>query len=130
VHEVAPGEDGQIVRLRLEDPDLLAQYIGVVPLWSVCQKAASALELGPQSPPEVAAVHAAWCSGKSPRKLGPDRVAEFVDALRVYEVQYGLLDQPYLDAWAARLEGLGATRTAAFVREAADVYAARRLLAV
>jgi hypothetical protein len=28
---------------------------------------------------------------------------QFVDALRVYEVQHGLLDQPYLDAWAARL---------------------------
>lgn len=28
---------------------------------------------------------------------------QFVDALRVYEVQYGLLDQSYLDAWAARL---------------------------
>jgi hypothetical protein len=28
---------------------------------------------------------------------------QFVDALRVYEVQYGLLDQSYLDTWAARL---------------------------
>ena len=32
---------------------------------------------------------------------------QFVDALRVYEVQHGLLDQSYLDAWAARL-GVGA----------------------
>lgn len=29
---------------------------------------------------------------------------QFVDALRVYEVQHGLLDQPYLDAWATRLD--------------------------
>jgi hypothetical protein len=28
---------------------------------------------------------------------------QFVDALRVYEVQHGRLDQSYLDAWAARL---------------------------
>lgn len=28
---------------------------------------------------------------------------QFIDALRVYEVQHGLLDQSYLDAWAARL---------------------------
>jgi propanediol dehydratase small subunit len=35
-----------------------------------------------------------------------------------------------LDAWAAKLDGLGAGRTAAFVREAAVVYAQRRLLAV
>lgn len=29
---------------------------------------------------------------------------QFIDALRVYEVQHGLLDQSYLDAWAARLD--------------------------
>lgn len=34
-----------------------------------------------------------------------------------------------LEEWAARLEGYGATRTAAFVREAASAYADRRLLA-
>ena len=28
---------------------------------------------------------------------------QFVDALRVYEVQHGRLDPSYLDAWAARL---------------------------
>jgi len=35
-----------------------------------------------------------------------------------------------LEEWAARLEELGAGRTAAFVREAAAAYAERRLLAV
>lgn len=35
-----------------------------------------------------------------------------------------------LAGWAARLDGLGAVRTAAFVREAAAAYAERRLLAV
>lgn len=34
-----------------------------------------------------------------------------------------------LEAWAVKLEGWGATRTAAFVREAASVYTARNLLA-
>jgi propanediol dehydratase small subunit len=34
-----------------------------------------------------------------------------------------------LEAWASRLEGNGATRTAAFVREAAAAYAERGLLA-
>ena len=28
---------------------------------------------------------------------------QFGDALRVYEVQHGILDQAYLDAWAVRL---------------------------
>lgn len=35
-----------------------------------------------------------------------------------------------LESWAEQLEGWGASRTAAFVREAAAVYAERRLLAV
>jgi propanediol dehydratase small subunit len=35
-----------------------------------------------------------------------------------------------LGEWAERLDGWGAPRTAAFVREAASVYAERRLLAV
>lgn len=34
-----------------------------------------------------------------------------------------------LEAWAAKLEGLGAVKTAAFVREAAAAYAERGLLA-
>ena len=34
-----------------------------------------------------------------------------------------------LEGWAARLEGYGATKTAAFVREAATAYAGRGLLA-
>ncbi len=34
-----------------------------------------------------------------------------------------------LQAWADRLDGAGASRTAAFVREAAEAYAARALLA-
>jgi hypothetical protein len=29
---------------------------------------------------------------------------QFVDALRVYEVQHGQLDQSYLETWAARLD--------------------------
>ena len=30
-------------------------------------------------------------------------LAEFVDALRVYEVQHGRLDESYLDRWATTL---------------------------
>jgi len=36
---------------------------------------------------------------------------------------------PELEGWAERLDGWGAVRTAAFVREAADAYAERGLLA-
>ena len=33
---------------------------------------------------------------------------QFVDALRVYEVQHGRLDEIYLDRWAATLDLTGA----------------------
>jgi len=33
---------------------------------------------------------------------------QFVDALRVYEVQHGRLDESYLDRWAATLGLTGA----------------------
>jgi hypothetical protein len=42
---------------------------------------------------------------------------QFVDALRVYEVQYGVLDQAYLDAWAAKL---GVTELLAKLRSEAE----------
>jgi hypothetical protein len=42
---------------------------------------------------------------------------QFVDALRVYEVQHGLLDQSYLDTWAARL---GVTALLAKLRSEAE----------
>jgi hypothetical protein len=76
------GEDGQITRLRLADPDVAAELLGLRPLWRVCSdalhqlKAAGALA-------RCQAVYEAWCAGKAPRKLGPDRVRDFVDAHRV-----------------------------------------------
>ena len=42
---------------------------------------------------------------------------QFGDALRVYEVQYGLLDQSHLDTWAARL---GVTEALARLRSEAQ----------
>ncbi|MGH9649097.1 MAG: hypothetical protein ACRD3I_01370, partial [Terriglobales bacterium] len=41
---------------------------------------------------------------------------QFGDALRVYEVQYGLLDQSYLDTWAT---SLGVTEMLARLRSEA-----------
>ena len=53
-----------------------------------------------------------------------DELLEIYTALRP-----GRSSPAELEAWAARLEGLGASRTAAFVREAAAVYVDRRLVA-
>lgn len=50
---------------------------------------------------------------------------EIYTALRPHRSSAGDLDE-----WASRLEAWGAARTAAFVREAAAVYAERGLLAV
>ena len=37
-------------------------------------------------------------------KLSGGSEKQFIDALRVYEVQYEVLDRPYLNEWAGRLE--------------------------
>lgn len=37
-------------------------------------------------------------------KLSGGSEKQFIDALRVYEVQYEILNRPYLDEWASRLE--------------------------
>ena len=51
-------------------------------------------------------------------------ILEIYTALRPHRSTAGELEE-----WAARLDSAGATATAAFVREAADVYAKRGLLA-
>ena len=79
------GEDGQIERVRLLDAEALAGCLEVEPLWRICEAAARALALTDESPAALRAVYAAWCAGKAPRKLGPDRVQDFVDAQRVID---------------------------------------------
>jgi propanediol dehydratase small subunit len=54
----------------------------------------------------------------------PDR--ELLDVYTALRPRRSTADE--LEAWAAHLEGLGAPANAAFVREAAEVYAARGLL--
>ena len=53
-----------------------------------------------------------------------DELLEIYTALRP-----GRSTPAELEAWAARLDDLGALRTASFVREAAAVYVERRLVA-
>jgi propanediol dehydratase small subunit len=57
-------------------------------------------------------------------RVGDDELLAIYTALRP-----GRSTSEELEAWAARLDELGATRNAAFVREAAGVYADRSLLA-
>lgn len=78
------GDNGQITRLRLADPDAAAELLGVRPLWRVCDDAFHQLEAA-GALARCQAVYEAWCSGKAPRKLGPDRVRDFVDAHRVID---------------------------------------------
>lgn len=97
------GDDGQITRLRVVNADRLAVFLGVDPLWDACSAAATALGLGETSPPMVRALHAAWCAGRSPRKLGPNRVCDFVDALRVIDARRDSSDDAPLRRVSARL---------------------------
>jgi propanediol dehydratase small subunit len=78
----------------------------------------------------------ALAAGRSQLAENLERAAELAaipddELLEIYTaLRPGRSTAADLERWAARLEGLGAARTAAFVREAAGVYAERRLLAV
>src|SRR3989337_2126708 len=77
----------------------------------------------------------AHAAGRAPLAESLERAAELAgvpddELLAVYTVlRPRRATAPELEEWAARLEGHGAARTAAFVREAAAVYAERGLLA-
>lgn len=74
-------------------------------------------------------------AGREQLAAGLERAAELTavpdaELLEVYTaLRPGRSSLEELETWAARLEQLGATRTASFVREAAAAYAERGLLA-
>jgi propanediol dehydratase small subunit len=72
-------------------------------------------------------------AGRDQLAKGIERAAELTrvsddELLAIYTALRPGRSGDELEAWAARLDGLGAPRTAGFVREAAAVYAARGLL--
>ena len=77
----------------------------------------------------------ARAAGRTQLAEGLDRAAELAgvpdeELLAVYTaLRPGRSTTAELEAWASRLEELGAPRTAAFVREAAAVYVGRGLVA-
>ena len=78
--------------------------------------------------------HVARAAGRTQLAEGLERAAELTDVpddelLAIYTaLRPGRSTAEQLEGWAARLDELGATRNAAFVREAAGVYADRSLL--
>jgi propanediol dehydratase small subunit len=120
-------------------PDLVTTPSGV-PLDGVTLDAARAGSLGAdemRATPETLRLQAEVARG-----AGRTQLAENLErAAELASVPDGLLLQAYtalrpgrataaeLEEWAERLEGFEATKTAAFVREAASAYAERGLLA-
>jgi propanediol dehydratase small subunit len=78
----------------------------------------------------------ARAAGRSPLAENLERAAELAgvpdgELLEIYTaLRPRRSTAAELESWAVRLEEWGAPRTAAFVREAAEAYAERRLLAV
>ena len=77
----------------------------------------------------------ARAAGREPLAESLERAAELAlvpddELLEIYTaLRPGRSTAAQLEAWAARLDGYAAERTAAFVREAAAVYEQRGLLA-
>jgi propanediol dehydratase small subunit len=120
-------------------PDLIATP-GGVPLAGVTLAAVRAGAVGAE---EIRATPATLrLQAEVARAAGRTQLAECLErAAELAGVPHELLLDVYtalrprrataaeLEEWAARLEGFGAAKTAAFVREAAAVYAERGLLA-
>ncbi len=118
-------------------PDLVSTPSGL-PLAAVTLDAARAGALAGddlRATAETLALQAdvARAAGRRQLAEGIERAAELTGVpddqlLAIYTaLRPGRSTPGELESWAARLEGLGAPRNAAFVREAADAYRARGL---
>jgi propanediol dehydratase small subunit len=120
-------------------PDLVST-LGGTPLDEVTLEAVRAGRISardaratPETLRRQAAV--ARAAGREPLAESFERAAELAavpdeELLQIYtSLRPGRSSAAQLEGWAARLDGHGAERTAAFVREAAAVYEQRGLLA-
>jgi propanediol dehydratase small subunit len=120
-------------------PDLVST-LGGTPLAEVTLEAVRAGRIAARdarATPETLRRQAAVASaaGRQPLAESLERAAELTlvpdeELLEIYtSLRPGRSTTAQLESWAARLDGYGAERTAAFVREAAAVYEQRGLLA-
>lgn len=125
--------------LGTQRPDLVSTP-GGLPLEDVTLDALRAGRVGAgeiRATPETLRMQAevALASGRVQLAANLERAAELAAVpddllLDVYTaLRPGRATASELEGWAARLEGYGATKTAAFVREAGTAYAGRGLLA-
>jgi propanediol dehydratase small subunit len=134
--ELDPATDYPLGTRR---PDLVRTPSGI-PLDRVTLPAARAGELASadvRATPETLALQAevARKAGRPQLADGLERASELAsvpddELLEIYTaLRPGRSTSDELEAWAVRLDGLGAPRTASFVREAAAVYVERGLVA-
>jgi propanediol dehydratase small subunit len=134
--ELDPATDYPLGTRR---PDLVRTPSGIA-LDRVTLPAARAGELDSadvRATPETLALQAEVARKAGRRQLadGLERASELAsvpdaELLEIYTaLRPGRSTSDELEVWAVRLDGLGARRTASFVREAAAVYAERGLVA-
>lgn len=77
------GEDGQILRIVLADREALASHLDRTPLWDTCRHA----EVRLANFTHEGAHHLLkeWSQGKRPRGIGPERIDDLVDAVRILD---------------------------------------------
>lgn len=80
------GEDGQIERITLVNPDVVARIIGQTPVWVEFDQAEAQLHAWREIP-NVQPILERWRAGKQVRGQSPARVADFVDACRVIKTR-------------------------------------------
>jgi hypothetical protein len=78
------GTDGRIKRLVVQNADALAQFLGVSPQWEQVASAERVLAQWSERD-RIKSLIGVWRAGQRPRSRGPERVEEFVDALKTLD---------------------------------------------
>ena len=98
------GDDRHLEQVRLLDVDRLAAFLGVASRSGAMQLARTTLQAWLATHPRVTELLEAWERLKSPRGLGTESAADFVDALRVLDaLQAGQDDDQIVRAFSHQL---------------------------
>jgi len=80
------GIGGQLSRVMLSDPAVVAELLGVDLPWVVARESISSLEAtAKEGLPPISHILDGWRHGKAPGGVSASNVAQFVDSLRVIE---------------------------------------------
>jgi hypothetical protein len=83
--DLSAGQNNQIKRISLKDPDKLASLLGVTPLWRAIEEATNILESWIPKFQNIPDLLAAWRNNRKPKGLSPDNATLIADAAKTID---------------------------------------------